>query len=58
VAIAASSWLRDLGLVKFAQHEKKLWLRRGWYTIDYQVLKASQMLMCECEHSRVSETNL
>ena len=43
----ALGFLRDLGLVKFAQHEKKLWLRRGWYTIDYQVLKASHMLMCE-----------
>lgn len=40
-------FLRDLGIVKFAQHEKKLWLRRGWYTIDYKVLKALHVSMCE-----------
>ena len=41
--------LRERGLVKFCQHEKRQWKRRGWYTIDYNVLKIFLPSICELE---------
>ena len=36
----------EFKLVKFAQHEKQQWCRRGWYTIDYEQLEAMHTSMC------------
>ncbi|MBE9039610.1 hypothetical protein IQ235_02215, partial [Oscillatoriales cyanobacterium LEGE 11467] len=38
--------LRERGLVKFNQFEKKQWKRRGWYTIDYEVLETLPLSKC------------
>lgn len=40
----------DLGLVEFKQRRKHEWDRTGWYTINYQRLKALQLSMCESPH--------
>ena len=49
--------LRDeLGLVKFSQQQKHWWDRTGWYTINYQRLKALQLSMCGPPHVEVWET--
>jgi hypothetical protein len=34
--------LRDMGLLKFAQHDKHEYKRRGYYTINYEKLKTLQ----------------
>ena len=50
--------LRERGLVKFCQHEKRQWNRRGWYTIDYNVLKTFLPSICELEtHVDVLDTH-
>lgn len=41
--------LRAKGILEFAQHEKKQWQRRGWYTINPEALHTS---MCESTNLR------
>lgn len=40
-------YLRDTEILKFAQHDQRQYKRRGYYTIDYDKLKALQESMCE-----------
>jgi hypothetical protein len=39
--------LRETEILKFAQHDQRQYKRRGYYTIDYDKLKALQESMCE-----------
>lgn len=41
--------LRDTQILKFAQHDQHEYKRRGYYTIDYEKLKALQQSMCELD---------
>ena len=42
----------------FEQHEKKRWQRRGWYTIDYERLKALLLPKCGRPHVDMRSTTL
>lgn len=39
--------LRELKVIKFEQHDKKKYNRKGYYTIDYECLKALHTSKCE-----------
>jgi hypothetical protein len=41
--------LRETEILKFAQHDQHEYKRRGYYTIDYEKLKALQPSMCELD---------
>ncbi|MGC1396506.1 MAG: hypothetical protein WA828_19770 [Coleofasciculaceae cyanobacterium] len=44
--------LRDTQILKFAQHDQHEYKRRGYYTIDYEKLKALQESKCELDTHR------
>lgn len=48
--------LRATEILKFAQHDQHEYKRRGYYTIDYEKLKALQQSMCELDTHRNAET--
>lgn len=45
--------LQDLGLVKFAQHDKSSWKRIGFYTIDFERLEPLLLSKCGISHLEV-----
>ena len=50
--------LRNLGIVKFDQLDAREWKQRGWYSIDYQRLKALIPSICANSPNQSDESQL